>query len=381
MKFISPLPGAVAAGALALSAAGTACAEVFFPKRGFFNTSTGYIQTKVDGIWYRGSGVVARDSRLIYSCAHLLYDNGLWAEQYLFHPAYDSRETPSNSGGLAPRGFRYLTSYSESADAFGISASRTYASDFVIFYGNSGFGDAVGYWSDGASALRSNLPKRIFGYPSIIDFTGEVGFAWQHGTDWFTNRADAVRPPYLTIDDASTGRGNSGGPVFVWDGETQESYLAGILVSGTSRLAGIYALGDVSEAMANAALGLGPVTRKVSNRSRLTLPDRASSYSNRSVRVNGFSGGVVSLECSVNIATPRRGDLNVYLKSPAGRIHWINKASASLRNNVVLRDKNLTSTFEGSTANGRWTLRMKDKRKGSEATFEKLTLSVEALGK
>lgn len=370
----------LAAGLHLLLATGILSAEVFYSKRGLFDESTGYLQTDVDGIRYRGSGVVARDSRLIFSCAHLAYDNGVWADQFVFHRAYHSARTPESADGARPRGYRFLTGYSENNDNYGISASRTYANDFVIYYGNSGFGPAAGWWADGGAALRSSAKKRIIGYPSSVDYTGQVGYAYQHGTDWFSNRADRIRSPYHTIDDASTGRGNSGGPVFVWDEDSQEPLLAGILVSGTSKLAGMVALDDVSEGMANAALGLEPVVRTVSNRSKLKLPDGASSYSSRSVRPKSLSGGVVSLKCTVKISTKRQGDLNVYLKSPAGRIRWINKASSSSRNDVVLKDKNLTSRFKGSAAEGKWTLKMKDKREGTRATFKKLSLSVEALG-
>ena len=141
--------------------------------------------------------MVARDSRLIFSCAHVVYDNGIWADQYVFHRAYHSPDTPSTSDGVSPRGFRFFTGYSTNSDDYGTSSSRTYAYDFVIYYGADSFGPAVGWWDDGAAVLRSSRWKRIVGYPSTIDYTGAAGYSYQHGTDWFANSADAVQEQFF----------------------------------------------------------------------------------------------------------------------------------------------------------------------------------------
>jgi hypothetical protein len=36
--------------------------------------ATGYVDSRIGGRLFRGSGGVARDPRLVYTCAHVLYD-------------------------------------------------------------------------------------------------------------------------------------------------------------------------------------------------------------------------------------------------------------------------------------------------------------------
>lgn len=330
--------------------------------------------------WYRGSAVIARDSRLIYSCGHLFYDNGVWATDYEFYRAYDSYNSPDSGNGASPRGFRYFTSYAENVDAYGADSSRAFAHDFTVFYGPDSFGPAVGYWADGGAVLRSDQQKRIVGYPAKIEYTGASGHSYQHATDWFTNQAYTIRGAYHGFDNASTGEGNSGGPVFVMNAAGDEYFLGGILVSGSSDTAGVYALNDSSNSMASAALGIKNVTGTFSNTESLLLPDAGTSYTARTTSASGFSENITGLKFSVSITTPRRGDLNVYLKSPTGRIRWVYKASSSTSDNLFINQADYISTFRGFAANGVWQLKMRDTLARNRATFNQFSVTVTAPG-
>lgn len=354
--------------------------QVIYSKQKLFDGSTGYVQSYVNGGWYRGSGVIARDSRLIYSCGHVFYENGLWATDYRFHRAYHSSETPFTSSGDSPRGIRYFTSYGSNASYYGVESSRTYAYDFTVLYGNDSFGSAVGWWTDGGSILRSDRWKTIVGYPSRVEYTGAPGYAYQHATDWFTNRGEQSFGSYHRIDGVSTGKGNSGGPVFVYDSDTDDYYLGGILVSGSPALAGVYALNEDSNTMASNALGLEQVTRKFSNATARNIPDGRKAFTTRGVKVSGFSDSVTRIRFNTTIQAARRGDMDVFLRSPTGRIRWVAKNSSDKRSNITIKKANYTSRFRGVAANGKWRLKMRDVRSGKRSKFRNFKITVTALG-
>lgn len=355
-------------------------AQTAYSRIGYFDDSTGYIQSRVDGGWYRGSGVVARDSKLVYSCGHVLYENGVWATEYVFHRGYHSRESPRSADGASPRGFRYFTGYSSNVGAYGTASSQAYAYDFTILYADASFGPAVGWWTDGASVLKSNRWKNIVGYPSRVDYTGADGFGYQHNTDWFSHTASAIRAPYHLFQNVSTGKGNSGGPIFVWDADTEEYYLGGILVSGDIAVAGVYALNPSSQSMSDSALGLEKITRTFASTRSSAIPDGRKTYTSRSVAVSGFNGNVEELEFSLSIQTPRRGDLDVYLRSPSGRIRWISKKSGSRAAGLRRVDADYSTTFKGSAANGSWQLKIRDTVRGMKARLRSFSVTVTGLG-
>jgi hypothetical protein len=354
-------------------------AQVFYPKRVLSSASAGYLESRVKGDWFRGSGVIARDPKLVYSCCHLFYENGVWATEYKFYPAFDGRELPESGAGISPRGFHYFRNYSENADVYRGDSEMAFAYDFTVLYGLEPFGPAVGWWRNGSAALGSSRFKRIVGYPEDIEFTGASGFTFQHATDWFRNRAWRTYGDYHSFNGVSTGGGTSGGPVFVQDDAANE-LLAGILVSGSATTAGVYALNDSSNSMASAALGLPKITRTFGNNEAVLLPDAGRTPVVRETTTSGFAENIMELKFSVAIATSRRGDLSVWLRSPGGRIRWISKPSASNARNLMIHNEVLTSNFRGDDSNGLWQLRMRDAKVKNRATFRNFSLVVTAIG-
>jgi Proprotein convertase P-domain len=347
-------------------------------RRADIESSTGYLESYVRRDWYRGSGVIARDPRLIYSCGHLFYDNGVWATDYEFYRAYSSYQPPQSGTGSKPRGFRYFTNYADNAETYGGDSSRAFAYDFTVFYSPDSFGPAVGYWPDGSEALHSSREKRIVGYPAEIAHTGAPGYSFQYTTDWFPVPGYQLRGAYHGFDDVSTGEGTSGGPVFVRDATNTSYLLGGILVSGSFDSAGVYALNSSSNSMASASLGIQGVTQTFTNSNTIRLPDDGTRYTTRKTTAAGFSDTVADLKFSLSITTPRRGDLNVYLKSPSGRIRWVNKASNKEANNLFINQADYTSAFRGYAANGVWQLKMRDTRPKNRATYNSFSVAVTA---
>jgi hypothetical protein len=354
-------------------------AQIVYSKRSLSEPSAGMIESKLFGEWYRGSGVVARDPRLIYSCAHVFYENGVWANDYVFHRNYHKRTYPRTRDGAKPRGIRHFSSYTSSVSSFGSDSDQAFASDFTVLYGNSSFGPSVGWFANGASALKSGALKRIVGYPAEIDFTGAAGFCFQHSTGDFKRSAYRVRGSFYEFDNVSTGPGNSGGPVFVQDGTSGQRLLAGMLVSGSRRTAGVVALDTATHTLASYALGLKPKSQEFSNDHAFILKDGSSSFATRDIPVSGFTGTLESIRLSITLYTPQRGDLEVYLRSPGGKIGWITRKSGGSADDLVVSNLNLDATFHGGPANGVWRLYFRDSVMGNSASFLKASLRVTAL--
>lgn len=338
------------------------------------------MESKSKDGWFRGSAVVARDPRLIFSCGHLFYEKGVWSTKYRFFRNYDGRYAPRVADAAIPRGYRYFTQYSANVKSAGGNSARAFAYDFTVFFGTTSFGPAVDCWANGAAAARSSRQKQIVGYPAEIDYTGESGHYYQHGTGWFPNAASQVRDNYYFFKKVSTGPGNSGGPFFVQDQMGSEYALAGILVSGSSNTAGIYALNADSDSMASAALGLKSISRGFTNTKEANLPDNSDDYVTRQIEATGFSGNVTDVKFSMSLSTPRRGDVDAYLVSPSGRIRWINKNSMETAANLEITGANYSSKFRGQTANGTWKVRMRDAVKDNRATFHRFNVEISAPG-
>jgi hypothetical protein len=374
LRFPSPLFAALIAAFPVTAIAG----KVYYSVSELASDSTGLLESYVAGDWYRGSAVIARDPKLLYSCAHLFYEGGKWATDYKFYRANHSRDFPDEATGASPRGLHYFTSYSSGVKSYGSDSEEVFASDFTVLYGNSSFGSAVGWWPKGGPVLRSSAPKRIIGYPSDIDFTGDSGFSYQHSTGWFNYEAYRVRSGFHEFDDVSTGPGNSGGPIFVRNTGNGQDLLAGILVSGTRRSAGVVALDLSTNTLAGYALGLKNRTLTFTNGSGFKLPDGTRSYSVIPIEVSGFTGTVARLKLGVSIATKYRGDLDVFLKSPSGKIRWIARGNGAA-GDFILTGKDLTGSYSGSSPNGRWELRVRDFFPGARASFKSASITISAL--
>lgn len=353
-------------------------AAVVFPKRGVSDQSTGFMESKLGSYWYRGSAAVARDPKLIYSCGHLFYEKGVWATQYNFYRAYHNQSWPKKSQATIPRGYRYFTNYSDNVASAGQNSKKAFAYDFTVFYGNNSFGPAVGWWPDGAAALKTNQLKKIVGYPSKIDYTGANGYCYQHSTAWFNKVARQSYGDYYAFGNVSTGGGNSGGPIFVQDESSGSYYIAGILVSGSRTTAGIYALNDSSNSMATTALGQATSTLQFVNQESGMLTDGGNTAETRSTNVSGFTGAVSEVKVSLSVSTARRGDLDIYLKSPSGRIRWINKQSKDSTEDIVIAGADCSKTFQGQAANGTWQLKMRDANSNNQTQFNSFGVTVTA---
>ena len=368
--------------------------------------STGIVVSKIGTGYYRGSGAVARHGQLIYSCGHMIASNGVWASELYFLRAWNSSTLPALSQMKSVRGYKKYAEYQ------GPSGNLQFSQDFIVGYdATNSFGTPLQTYVDGAKLLTTTgTTKLIAGYPAKIDFTGKTGGAFQYYTGTFTAAMYSVYPTYLNISGVSTGGGNSGGPVFVSDNGTFK--IAGVLISGATNAAGVYALSSVAETMALSAMSAigvtaspaptpspkptptpapapkptpapaptGPAGVTITCNGNLPIPDGNSTYTRLNLNVTGLTSTVKTVTLSLNITAKVAGNLDVYLQSPNGRVSYIRQNNTKDKTaDVVLTNASLTSTFAGSTCSGTWGLFMRDVVKGNPATFKSSVLTIAKL--
>lgn len=336
-------------------------------------SSTGLVETAFGSNYYRGSGAVARDPRLIYSCGHMVYDNGRWAQIFEFRRAYTSATAPSSF--TSARGYRTLSGYTPNA------YDDKFQFDFCIAYAAAGstFGPAIVAYDNASSALRGAGTKMILGYPATLDFNGANGGHFMHQTGPFNWTFRQELGWYYGIENVTTGGGNSGGPVLVHDGTAYR--LAGVLVSGgvNSYYSGIYALGPDAKTAADLALGATPALSN-STRSSTTaaaISDGWLTYSSRSFDFTGVPSTTVRATFSLAIDAARRADIDAFVRSPSGRVRVIASSSRTGSGaNLYVNGADLSSTFASDNASGVWRLYFRDAIRSNASRFVSATLSL-----
>jgi Proprotein convertase P-domain len=316
--------------------------------------STGIVVSKIGANYYRGSGTVARNEKLIYSAGHMIASNGVWASELYFLRAWNSSSIPALSQMKQVRGYKKYTEYQ------GPSDNLAFSRDFIVGYDTTNsFGTPLQTFVDGASQLTSSsTTKLIAGYPAVIDYTGAAGAAYQYYTGTFTSAMYSVYPTYLNINGVSTGGGNSGGPVFVSDNGTFK--IAGVLISGATNAAGVYALTSTAETMAQSAMSAigvtgsaaatppstpstppaptAPASVTLACTPNYAIPDGNSNYSVLSMSVANLSGTIKTVTLSLTITAKVAGELDVFLRSPNGRVSLIRQNNTTDKSsNVVSR--------------------------------------------
>ena len=216
-----------------------------------------------------GSGAVVKNPRVVFSCAHVVFDNGVvagavdpWLNQVNWYLGWASGSPPLFGGQLL-RGYYYYVDYATAALS-NKDSPQSFSRDFVIHYAyeNTAGGGYAGYWDDGVTQLKSNSIKLITGYPSGNYASGDSRKYLMHSTGPFPRALSVVNGDYLLASEVSTGGGNSGGPVWVSDGT--QYFFAGVLVSGLERstggstdIAGVYGVDSSTTSLVDLAITAG----------------------------------------------------------------------------------------------------------------------------
>ncbi len=345
--------------------------------------STGLLRAEINGRGFRGSAAVARDERLLYTCAHVFFNEGVWADDIRFDLAWHGAEGPgATEPGTAPvRGFRYHSGYA------GGNSPEAFGKDFAIGYRNAqtSFGPVLPVARQGSSFLTDfSVGKLIVGYPAYFFNNGASGFYYQHRLGVTYYRMNQVRNTYHFVEGLTTGPGNSGGPVLA---VTDTTYtLVGILVSGSRTGLGIYGLSKTAANIASITLldlesvaAGGSTTKRGGNDNSVRLPDATKLYTARTVKVSGAGDIATAVKLNLRINTSFRGDLDVYVRSPSGRTHWMQRHSRAASGvNLDIKNTDVSSTFFGANPNGQWTFFMRDFYADDRATFKNASITVKS---
>jgi len=348
-------------------------------------SSVGLVQTRVGKGYWRGSAAVARNPSLLYSCAHLVYDvRKGWASRFAFRLAYDGPRAPSKKSYVIARGYRVLSGY---------APNEEFDYDFAVAYGgaNRKFGPVLAIHDNPLAAVTDPFSsKLILGYPADLDhvWQANTGRYYMYQTGPFTTPyIDDDNQPggHYTADWTTTGSGNSGGPLVVWDGSSYK--LAGILVSGSNYYdrvwwSGVYALGRESDLVAQDALGrstFGAYTTR-SNRQGSWLKDASSKYTRRKLTFKKIPTQTTQVWLRLYIYTPRQGDIDAFVRSPKGRVRVVARRDATNTQTDLMLDADITSGFRNgihnSNPNGVWQVFFRDALPGGRSWYGGADLSV-----
>jgi len=341
-----------------------------------------------------GSGSVAVHPNLVLGCAHVNYtDANTWrpAGSIEWFWRWNQGAYPLANRGQYLTGYYYFTSYQANAGKYGKADARTFADDFVANYSATLFtagGYAAGWVEDGKKYLTTGgRSKIITGYPAGL-------YSWypshpdeyrMHATTFNTNMK-ATKETYLQLNGLQAGKGNSGGPVWVWGGDNWA--LAGVYVSGLGfpesiwPSIGVCCLNKKWWTLILAALdktgGAGDLFTKTVSLANvpLAIPDKGSAV--RTFTVSGLVGGVKTINLSLVAPHQRRGDLIVTLRSPTGKTVALTTAVTVAKSsppNLTLSSK-VVSGFSGLLPNGLWTLTVKDSYRNNTGSLQSASIQI-----
>ena len=352
--------------------------------------SVGFVGANIGGKPYEGSAAIAVDKRLIFTCAHVLYEKGRWADIVGFTRAADSRTRPSDDGTVFVRGLYKYAGYS-GLKKRGYDFELDFAVAFTTREGKFGDDQHVLRLNDGSGSdpygswrLSNGTYKTVLGYPSYLDYNFTSGYYYMHQTGgeetgYFTDGIFKEYDSYYETQTAFTGPGNSGGPLLVWDGD--EYLLAGILVSGFSyyrgyygygAVAGFYILDGYSRNLAQEALddsdGSGKIVGSttfesplVLRKGPLSLPDGAFRYAPLKISFSRLPRYTTKVLLDLDIDAEQPSDVDVLVRSPKGRVYVLASSDPALPDkSFKLDDHDISGAFLAADPNGRWQISVRD---------------------
>lgn len=339
-----------------------------------------------------GSGSVAIHPRLVLGCAHVNFtDANTWypngSIRWLWK--WNQGAYPGDADGIYLTGYYYFSTYRGNGRRFGFNSPRTFQVDFVANYSASrdlAGGYAAGWVEDGKKALTTGgRSKIISGYPSGRYPEDDPDEYRMHSTE-FNDNMDVDWNNYLGLDGVETGAGNSGGPVWVWEGG--DWAFAGVLVSGLEAdldgwsSIGVCSLNSGAWGIITSALRqtktAGDLLKKSFPLTDLpaAIPDQSSVT--RTFTVSGLVGVIQAVKLNLVVTHPRQGDLAITLRSPSGKTVTLlsavptNKASPQ---NISWSGRSI-SGFANLAVNGTWILTVRDAYRQNTGSVQSGSLEI-----
>ncbi len=386
---ISP-PQAILAISLALAA--TASAE--FTDRPvrlssgdlneFANRMTGVIFNSTG----RGSGTVTTNPQVATTAGHVSYEDGPTTGGYWMRCGHHDATFPTLKATKLLRGRIGIAGYDNG------TGSGSFSNDFAVHFaythlaGGSHF-DYLQNDNPNYHPLTLGGPKLILGYP------GNDGW-WQNRVGIFTSRYTPETEHFMWCDYVSGYSGMSGGGVFAETGGRWK--LVGVHVAGNKleedgtreEGAGVRAFDLLAARMIgfgawNAKSKVGrPSLKKTTFRTDpgMPIPDAtnatgatpgSSAWTSVPLTVADGPESIFEAVVSFSITHPARGQLEVQLISPSGRILMLHDNKGAKKNNLNLK-RNVSAAFRGETSTGTWKLDLRDTVTGEKGKADWFSL-------
>lgn len=379
-----------------------------------------------------GSGVVAEHPRVVLSCAHVVYDDVYrqWTSGARWYRAYNGSAAPDPMLSQPLNGYFYWRSYASAVQAAVAAWNRVrdyplelpvpdrlydrylravaeeFNLDAIAYFSYAedlGAGESASVLKDGAARLSSKTAKWITGYPSGRYADGDPLEYRLHDTGEFAaplSTEFAALKNYVTVyDEVETGSGNSGGPVWIRDGEGKPS-VAGILVSGAElerdgeSFVGVHATSKqswnlIKSAINTAGNGDQTVTKSYNIAANAEIPDAErlripgghrmkEGQLARTFRVGGLPKSIVEVRVDLVIEHGERTDLRVILQAPGKRRLPVYEGSLDEAGADLVMEDEAAPLFYGLNPNGNWVLRVIDTLPGETGRLVSATVHITA---
>lgn len=344
-----------------------------------------------------GSGFCAWSSRTFFSAAHVVYQGGQWGAPPIWYPSANSAVLNEKTA-IPSRGYYRWADYATLSNLNG-AAQTEFGRDVILAFAFEKLikGKSATLNLNGIDDLQKTRKTLITGYPAdnlYLDSKIEGYFLHKTGPVVTTYERFAGNALATTL--VTTGHGNSGGPIWTKNADSNWS-AAGVLVGGRPSESIVYAFSKDTNSLLQAVapviksdIGEPVKVGKVSSYStffpynqRTKIPDGLKQWTSFRIPVSTFQRGstVKSVSLSLTIRTPHRGDLFIILEGPQGLqmtvpytiIHNEEGAGA---NNLVITSEDVSGAFTGINPKGNWYLRVQDRLAGDIATLKSITLEI-----
>ena len=312
----------------------------------------------------RGSGTVAVNPRIAVSCAHVVFEDGRWMDNFKFAPAFHGGSTSHPENATNKTAFRGRWLWSRYS---GGETASAYANDFFVHYAFSNLagGNYAGWETSNSTTshpLNGTGSKLIVGYPGSDAY-------YMNSVGPFTSSFTSVSGHYFWNPSVWVRPGMSGGGVF--KNVNGDWRLEGVTVSAyPDRMgAGVRAIDHeamklVSAAIVSSGGGINApayVNRSFNNSSQVTIPDNNPAWTRRTLPLINLPSWITRASVSCTIMHPYKGDLEVMVTAPNGRSLMLHNRSGGSADNVIISGMDISSIVNGSNPNGTWTLSARDR--------------------
>jgi Proprotein convertase P-domain len=341
----------------------------------------------------RGSGFCAWNVRTFFSAAHVVFNQGEWLAPPIWTPKVNA-EAVDKTKSIQSRGYYRWAAYGDFASTGGLE-NEAFGQDAILAFAFKRLilGKPAKLNLNGLEDLQENRKTLITGYP------GENAYLEKEITGLFLHETGPIATPYQKLEGnalqttlVTTGRGNSGGPIWTRKDSKSKWQAAGILVGELPSETVVYAFSKNTSSLLRAVTPV--IKRKINEpvsaggvssyslffpfRKDTAIPDGASEWTAIPIKVKGFNSydKVKEMRLSLDIRTKHRGDLQISIQAPSGFGVGIFNENGAGADNLIVRDLDYSETFKDAPPNGTWKLLVRDRLKGDKTVVKEIILEI-----